>query len=146
MSGRVPIKVYQYDNEGKFLKTFNSMSEVRVQYFPNDIGKRPLFGSRDYIKDYTILNDNTLISLNRIGRQKVKFLFKLHDNKYVPKKKIIKQEIECYNLAGDLLGTFTSIFAASILCNIPFAMVHKQLNRNTGTGQNRNLIFKYKEL
>lgn len=146
MSGRKPIKVYQYDNNGKFLKVYNSISEVRSEYFSEDIGKRPIFGSKDYNKDYTFLDDNTLIALNRIGRDAVKLLFKIRDSKYIPKRKIKKQEIECYNLEGELLCTFTSIFAASVLTNIPMNRIGSQLSySNSNYEQHKELTFKYKE-
>jgi hypothetical protein len=110
MSGRKPIKIHQYTFEGKKLKVWKNMSELKSHYFNNT--QYPIFENS---KEYDIV-DNTILFKVAVGRETVKRVVKILNSEFVPKRKLNNTfNIGCYNLNGDLLATFTSDFALSAL-------------------------------
>lgn len=110
MSGRKPIKIHQYTFEGKKLKVWENMSEFKKHYFNN-----PQYPILENSKEYDIVH-NTIVFKTAVGRGEVKRIIKILNSPYVPKRVLKNTEnINCFNLNGDLLATFTSDFAVEVL-------------------------------
>jgi len=137
-SGREKTKMYQYNSNGKYLRSYESQSEVRQKYFSKDIGKRPLLleGYR-----YGLLPDNTYISNYRIGRDKLLKQEKIRNCPFCHKDKR-SRKFSVYNLIGEKIAEFSSQLVATKLLNIPQTTISYRLNHNSFSS-NDNLIFKY---
>lgn len=139
MAGREKIKIFEYSKDGKFLKEYESISELRNKYFSNDRGKRPLIRKNEY----STLPNGNYISTYRLGRDKIEFLNRRSKSKFINIKKS-NSIIECYNLDNIKIATFVDINIASKLTNIPLTTIYHQLNNGKGTPK-KDLIFKYRE-
>jgi hypothetical protein len=138
MSGRPKQRIYQYDIDGKFIQMYNSISEVKLKYFNNT--QYPIFQSN---KEYEFLEDSYFFK-EKVGREKVRETHAIENSRFISKKKLIKAfPIEVYNLKGELLATFTSEFAMTVLTNISRGTVWNQLNNNRKECRKKGgLIFK----
>lgn len=122
MSGRDKIKVFQYDKEGKYLKTFESLAEIQKLYFK---GKQPLF----VYEEIMLLSDNTYICKERIGRDKLLQYLKRKENKLLVKERENKPII-VYNWDKIQIAEFYNIRIAAELLNIPSGSIHS-IMKNT---------------
>jgi hypothetical protein len=141
MSGRTKQKVYQYEYNtyGKFIKSYDSISEVRRIYFFKDSGKRPLLANNT---SYKILSDNTIISKERIGREGVVNIIKRENNKYINLGNLIKP-VKVYNLDNKLIAEFISPTLTSKIMNIPLPTLYHKLNNSKNAFDWEGLKFTY---
>ena len=49
MSGKPPIKIYEYDNKGCFIRQFETLADARKHHYSDDKGLRPLFAGKKSI-------------------------------------------------------------------------------------------------
>lgn len=143
MSGRPKQVRYQYSKDGKFLNQFDSETDVRKKYYSNDKGKRPLFGTKGYIKEYHILPDNTFLTKERIGRTGIREINKRIDSKLFLDIDNNDTKIKVFNLDNKIIASFVSIKIASKMTNIPFGTIYSQLKDDRGKFTHSGLIFKY---
>jgi hypothetical protein len=118
---RSEIKVYEYTLDGKFIKEWNSMSEVRKHHYPNDKGKRPLF---PFTKNYNSVPNGNYICLERIGREGIIEIEKSKKQiviKHKQKRVILK------NKNNEFLASFANEAIASQLLNIPRKTIFNRL-------------------
>ena len=144
MSGREKIETYQYDRKGKYIAKYNSLAEVRSKYYPDIIGKYPIFAR---IKNYHILPDDTILLKDRTYRDYVVRLFHRIENPLIFKESDIRP-VEVLNMDGDVIATFINPQAASILTGISDHNMWSFLNRNEGKNIPRNKLkisFRYGE-
>lgn len=138
-----PKALYQYDSKGKFIKKWKSYSDFKLEYYGSK--KRPLLINYKDI-NYQILPDNTLISTERIDRDKVIKIIKIYNSEYVPKRELRNTTpIECYNLKEELLATFESEFALKVLLPNHYNNA-RSLIRNDFKYILGDLKFKYKKI
>ena len=71
-AGRPRIKVYQYDKNFKYLRSYESQSEIFNKYFD---GKK---GELFHNKEYRELPDGTFVSDYRIGRAGLNYWSKIY--------------------------------------------------------------------
>lgn len=151
MSGRPKQKAYHYDNNGKFIKEYSCMNEIRQEYYSSDSGKRPLFrtnarnqdGSYKIVeKDYIQLPDNTFVTKSRVGRIGIKDIKRRINNPFLG---IEERTIEAYNLDNKIVATFKGLKIAANLTNIPYGTIVSQLEKGQGKFSDRGLIFKYQD-
>lgn len=124
MAGNPPIKVYQYNKDGKFLKMFDSIQDVRKEYYKEDSGKRPFFRFKSL---YTILPDNTIVCKEKVGREFVKHVFKRLSNPFVRLDET-SPLIKLFNIDNKVIATFKDIMIASKLTGISYRTIYAQLN------------------
>ena len=143
MAGRKPIKCYEYDPDGKYLREFESYQHVRNTYFPEDTGKRPLFKSK---KDYLKLSNGNFIANYRIGQSNLKKLERIRTCKYCSTNKNINNTaVEVFNLKGEKIAEFKNFYIASLMTGIDKTVLWSRLNSKSTITPNRdNLEFKYK--
>lgn len=142
-SGREKVKMYQYDSKGKYLRSYESLQEVRDEYYSLDKGKKPLL-LRGY--KYGVLPDDTYISNYKIGRDELLRQERVRNCPFCHKDKRSKK-FSVYNLVGERIAGFSSIFVASKLLDVPHVVIHTRLNSRASVRkslpQKDNLIFKY---
>lgn len=138
-SGRKKVKMYQYDSNGKYMRSYESQSEVREIYFKHIKGKRPLLHRSNR---YELLPDGTFISNERIGRDEILRLEKVKNCPFC-RKQILEKSFSVYNLLGNKIGTFYSQGNASKLLNIKPDIINYRLNHGKEIPKIDNLIFKY---
>lgn len=144
MSGRPKIKVYEYQQDGKFVETYECMNDARRKYWPADKGQRPLFKNGNYTYDFVKLPNGNVLVQNRVGRDNIKVMIKRanspwidesHDNKY----------IQVLNMDKKVIATFKNIRIASTMTNISQATIHHSLNDSKGCIGKSGLLFQYKK-
>ena len=150
MSVRPKNKVYHYTPEGKYLKTFESESELRREYYSTDNGNRPIFNrvARNKGKIYhynnvtAVLPDGSIVSRERIGRTGVLDYIRKRESPYT---NISKEEplIEVINLDNSIIAMFKGAYIASKMTGIHQSTIHHQVTRGNKTSHS-GLIFRYK--
>jgi hypothetical protein len=150
MSGRPKQKRYEYNQDGKFIREYVCENDIRKEYYAEDKGKRPLFGTTktnhkgkvySYNYSYHILKNNNIIVKERIGREGIKNLIKHINNDFV--KIYNKKKINVINLDNEIIASFISENIAAKMTNIPISTIHNQLTKGKGFSTDRGLIFKY---
>jgi len=115
------IKVYLYGDSGKYLREFNSIDEFTTNFnFSSNI-----FSHNDWLTDKIYhFKDGRVASLEKIGRKGVLKAKRYKNNKFVGGgktrsetcyKKEKKGKVLMYDLDGDLIAEFKSIFQAILL-------------------------------
>lgn len=134
MSGREKIKVFQYNRVGRFIRSYQSISEVRDLYYPDTVGKYPMFVKNE---EYHLLPDDTIVVKHRIYRDDVVKMFYRMDNPLIFTENDI-DPIDVFNMDGDLIATFINPRTASILTGFSDASIYSSLNRRTGMNMPKN--------
>jgi hypothetical protein len=107
MSGRQKIKVHLYDDNGAYLRSFETIEDFRESYYPNDIGKRPIFTHSEFGMDYHYIKNLNLIALKeRPGREMIRKIVAIHRSPYCRKQDLVANPIELINLRGDVIAEF----------------------------------------
>lgn len=141
-SGKEKIKIYHYDKEGNFIKQFESLVKLREEYFPQDIGKRPLFNSIKWNKfQYDTLEDGTHYSNYRIGREKLLKFEKMY-NSNLCMKNDFKKPVVMYNLLHEPIATFNNEYIAAEATKIPVNRVQYDC-KNCKQRPKKDFYFKY---
>lgn len=145
MGGKAKIECYEYDLKGAFVRTYESLQEVRDRFFPKDKGKRPLFKSN---QDYFKIENYGYIANFKIGRKGLKEAEKVKNSKYCKEsKKMGTYGIEVFNFKGEKLAEFKNLYIMTLMTNIPASTIACQLNENNSKKQKQpkgELIFKKK--
>lgn len=153
MSGRPKEKVHIYDLDCKYIRTFDCINDFRKHYWPEDIGKRPLFIKQELGHDYQVIEEAEIIALKtRPGREAIRLILAIENSEYCKKQ---DQEdnipVQVFNLRGDLIAEFASQRLVSKMMAISPIRVSNHLNnskRNKTRAQKvmpGGLIFRYKE-
>lgn len=91
MSGKAKVEIFVYNNKGHFIESFDSQTSFRKQYFPEDIGKRPLLIHKERFKslykkeDIQIrygCNNDLYFFEERVYREDVVFLDRIHNSEF----------------------------------------------------------------
>jgi hypothetical protein len=143
--GKNPIRLFHYDENFKFIKKYESCNEFRKEYFPNDIGTRPLFpkGSKRTKYKYQKLPDGTYISTYRIGREKIIHLERIINSPFCFTKSTNSKMIGIYNLLDEEIAVVKDIHIASLLTGKLTSSIYLSLN-NENRIQCHEIYFKYK--
>jgi len=148
MSGRAPHKVYEYDFEGNYLQSYANIQLVRVKYYSEDQGSRPIFVKQEMGEDYHITFNNTILIKNRIGRENIVFLLRRIQSQYSYLSEWEDRPVEVYNIRGELLAEFPNALTASrLMPQISYNLIMKHLRspRRARYHKSLDLTFKYKE-
>ncbi len=150
MSGRPKQKAYHYDNNGKFIKEYSCIDDIRKEYYSSDIGMRPLFkinvripggGYKIVVKDYIELPDKTFATISRIGRAGIRDINKRINNPFINNENKL---FDILNLDNEIIATFSNIKVASVLLNKSISSIHSRLNKKGIIDSSDGLTFKYK--
>ena len=118
MAGREKQKVYHYDRDGSYVRSYDSLSE-----FAEDYGVQTnIFKNSGYIKDLVKLYDETYASTYRVGRDGIRKYERYHSSEFVGKGKALalgkvkasgkNHRVLVYDLDNELIVTFENIFIA----------------------------------
>lgn len=142
-AGHEKVKLYHYDNNGKFIKEFNCVSDLRKEYFFKDTGKRPLFNNKKWkLFNYDVLPDNTYYSNYRIGREKLLKLEKIANSLYCVNNCTDNIPVKMYNLLNEEIATFKNAYIASLATNVAQSTVYYDCNKGKGMPKGE-FYFKY---
>lgn len=141
--GREKIKLYHYDNNGKFIKEFDCISDLRKEYFYQDEGKRPLFNNKKWkLFSYDVLPDNTYYSNYRIGRERLLKLERIANSLYCVNNCTDNTPVKMYNLLHEEVATFKNCYIASLATNINQSSIYHDCNNGKGMPKSE-VYFKY---
>lgn len=140
MSGRVPVKIYQYSLDGKYLRTFNTMIEAFNYYYDNGTKGR-LMENNATIR---LMPDDTVICKDRIGRDRIRKEVKILNSKYCGfyNSSHANRSFSIYNLKNEKLATFNNIQVCSVLTGIDQSTINSALSRSTNASKGE-LVFRY---
>jgi hypothetical protein len=158
--GRVPIGIRVYNNKGTFIEKFESMSAFRKQYFPEDVGIRPIFTKKRTIFSnykgkeialkYGVINNEYYVFTETIYRDDVRHLHAVENSPFCVNSKSSDKIVEIYNINNEKIGEVISQnILTKLLPNVSQHKISTQLSssglkvkRTPGLGE--ELIFKYK--
>lgn len=141
--GKEPIKAYEYNPKGGFIRSYESLSEA---YKVNKVNKTTLENVHEDIR-YAILPNGNFLSNKRVYRDDVKFIIFSHNNPY--NKPILSKvrPVGVYNLKGELLleARNPSVLFKLLKNIITRQAIERQLKLNKDIGHNSRtgLIFRY---
>lgn len=110
MSERPSIKVHMYNGKGAYIQSFESIAEFRKEYFPNDIGKRPILVYKEFDIEYYYNKEfDYIIMSSRPGREKIKQIIAVHNSEFCKKQDNNDQKpVQVLNLRGEVIAEFKS--------------------------------------
>jgi hypothetical protein len=126
MSGRLPKPLFEYTQDGKFVKEHvSSASFARENNHATNIASHKR-------KDYFILPNNNVVVKEKIGRTGITKLIRIIKSPFVRinKPKVEEFTIECYNLKDELIATFRSEYHLRALLNWTGELPYKQHGAN----------------
>lgn len=150
--GRSQKQIYEYDLEGKLIKTYESQNEFRKFYFPEDKGVRPIFTKKIIGYEFRITPINTIAMSERPYRDNVRFLYRVYKSELCNFKNTLQSNkpIQMFNLKNELIAEFKSLSVAKYLLKEDFRLgtIYSQLNTRKGIGNydlENDYYFKYKD-
>ena len=146
MAGRVPIKIFEYNRNGEHIRTFQNMSLCRDFHFSDIDGKMPILRFKKLGIEYGLTKDGNYLVKERLGRQRMKYLRRLHESEYCTDLIIRRHRIiQVFNLEGVLLIEARNLNVLVKLTNISKGTISQQLSRGLQSVPKGEFIFKYKE-
>lgn len=145
MSGRAPIKIFEYDEFGAHIATFKNMTICRAHHFPDIKGKVPLLTFKRMGVKYSKTKEGNYLVAQRLGRKRGRLLARIDKSEYCTD--LITREntpIQIFNLEGVLLLECRNLNILEKLIRIPRGTARNQLKRNTSIHKGE-FIIKYKE-
>ena len=139
--GKPRLKIYQYDSDFKYMRAYDTQTEVFDKYYGKGIKGR-LFTN----EHYKALPDGTYVSTYRIGRKGLEYWTRVYTSVYCTKYKGDKP-FSAYNFLGEKVATFSNVRVFAQMTSIPYDTVVTQLHRyrkglRQSTAQN-GLTYKY---
>jgi hypothetical protein len=150
MSGRKPHNVYVYDEDGTYICMFESISEFRAVYYPNDIGKRPIFTHKELDYEFHHMEDLNLIAFNkRPGRDLIRKILAIHKSEYCKPQDNAKDNkpVLVFNLKQECIAEFKNArLLLKLMPHISPSTLHRHLNiyKKTKSFNDMGLFFVYK--
>lgn len=124
-----------YNGKGAYIQSFESIASFRKEYFPNDIGKRPILVYKEFDIEYYYNREFDYIIMSaRPGREKIKQIIAVHNSEFCKKQDANDQKpVQVLNLRGEVIAEFKSQ-----------RLLSKLVPNMTPTGINRALNSKAK--
>lgn len=146
MAGRTPIEMFEYTSNGKYIRKFKNQAKCREYYFPHIAGKIPILRFKKMGIKYTVLNNGNFLVKERLGRDNIRFLRRVHESEYctdlITKNKKI---VQVFNLEGKLLLEARNMNILTKMTNIPQGTINQALKANSKQVPRSEFSFKYKE-
>lgn len=134
--GRPRLKLYQYDAEFKYLRSYETQSEVFDKYYDGKKGE--LFRG----KEYKELPDGTYIAAYRIGRTGLAYWTRVYNCVYCSKN-ITDKPFSAYNHEGNKVASFANSRVFTAMTGIPSTTVVNALTTLKGKTAHNGLVYKY---
>ena len=117
MAGREKIKVYEYNRKGVLLNSWSCIAEARKFHYPKDKNNRPIFIKKVEGYDLHITPKDTVLLLERPGRELIKTLYKIATSKLcnLNLTKNTNKTVQMFNLKGELIAEFKDLAIARVL-------------------------------
>jgi hypothetical protein len=111
MGGKSKIKLHVYYGDGSYKESFDSISEFRADYYPNDIGKRPILTYNEKGVNYHYSKEGDwFVTDCRPGREAIKHIIAIHESEYCKlQDNVDNKPVRVFNLRGDLIAEFKSV-------------------------------------
>ena len=146
MSGKAPIKIFEYDRDGKYIRTFQNMTLCRDFHFSDIDGKIPILRFKRVGIDYGLTKEGNYLVKERLGKQRLKYIRRLHESEYCTDLITRRHRIiQVFNLEGVLLLEARNLNVLTKLTNILQGTISQQLSRGILRIPKGEFIFKYKE-
>lgn len=146
MAGRVPIKIFEYNRDGKHIRTFQNMSLCRDFHFSDIDGKIPILRFKRVDINYGLTREGNYLVKERLGRQRIKYIRRLHESEYCTDLIIRKHRIvQVFNLEGVLLLEARNSNVLTKLTSIPQGTISSQLSHGVQGIPKGEFLIKYKE-
>ena len=146
MAGRIPIKIFEYNRDGKHIRTFQNMSLCRSFHFSDIDGKYPILRFKRVGIEYGLTKDENYLVKERLGKQRIKYLRRLHESEYCTDLITRRHKtIQVFNLEGILLLEARNLIVLTKLTNIPQTTISQQLSRGVQSIPKGEFLIKYKE-
>ena len=146
MAGKVPIKIFEYNRDGKHIRTFQNMSLCRNFHFADIDGKIPILRFKKVGIEYGLTKDGNYLVKERLGRARLKYLRRLHESEYCTDLITRRHRIiQVFNLEGVLLLEARNLNVLVKLTNIPQGTISQQLNHGVQNIPKGEFLFRYKE-
>lgn len=99
-----------YNGKGAYIQSFESIASFRKEYFPNDIGKRPILVYKEFDIEYYYNREFDYIIMSaRPGREKIKQIIAVHNSEFCKKQDDTDQKpVQILNLRGEVIAEFKS--------------------------------------
>ena len=147
-AGRLPMKVFEYTLQGKYLKSYDSIADYRREHYSEDIGIRPLFINTVDGIEYNITEESIAFK-QRVYRDTIVYYVKIINSKFCNFNSTNDRKVEVLNLKGEILGEFVNANVAKhVLENIMSEhAIHNQLTKGiTSFSKYRTeLVCRYKQ-
>jgi len=131
MAGKKPIEVFVYNTDGSYICKFDNMAEFRKVYYPNDIGKRPLFNNKELgIKYHYIPECEVIVYPERVGRDTTKQLLAIHNSEYCKQEDNFedRKPVQVFNLKNELIAEFKTLrLLTKMMPHISHSVVARKL-------------------
>ena len=130
--GRLKEEVYVYNIDGSFYRKFESMTEYG-KYFEKC--KNSLITN---LKPYAIINNSFVALKERVGKQKVRDIVKYENSPFVGTQLKMSEsksklgEVYVYNLDGELIAKFKSLFFFTKMTKYPYINTVGKTNTRDG--------------
>lgn len=124
MAGRKPSKVFLYDGIGNFVRDFESIAEFARTF---NFTKNLFSAKNSHKEDIFEFADGRVAALSRIGRIGVRKFKEYRNSPYVGQGKTTantvyknrnKGKVKIYDLDGDLIAEFKSLFQLCLMTSI----------------------------
>ena len=146
MSGRAPIKIFEYDRDGKYIRTFQNMTLCRDFHFSDIDGKIPILRFKRVGIDYGLTKEGNYLVKERLGKQRLKYIRRLHESEYCTDLITKRHKIvQMFNLEGVLLLEARNLNVLAKLTNILHGTISQQLNHGVQRVPKGEFLFRYKE-
>ena len=142
--GRKKVKIYEYNPEGGFIKSYENMSVCREILFSEKRGKYPILRLKIGETEFGKTPSGNYLFKERLGRAAVKMLHKIDKSEYC--SDLIRNDstpIGVYNLEGVLLIMARNINILDKMLNLPKMTAYHQLKRGLKGKTKGEFIFKY---
>lgn len=139
-AGRPRLKIYQYDKDFKYMRSYESQVEIFNKYYDGKKGE--LFRN----KEYKELPDGTYVATYRIGRDGLKYWSKIYNSVYCSKN-ITDKPFSAYNYLGEKVATFANVRVYSAITNQNSNIIQCRLHENRKSFESSwdGLTYKYDE-
>lgn len=153
MSGRPKRQVFVYATDGSYIQKFESENDFRRAYYPDDVGKRPIFAWNELGYDYHLnLSYEIMAFRERPGREKVKLILAIHQSEFCKDTDYDETPVQVFNLKGELIAEFRSQRILKKFAPNKYTTAHQRLS-STGfnnvykvTNPPGGLFFRYKKV
>ena len=147
MSGKKPIKIYQYEGTGKCVRNYASLADCRAVLWPDIKGKKPILVLERLGLRYSRTPTGGYVFEQRVPRDVVQHIKRIENSIYCNKVITAREKvIQVYNLEGTLLLEARNINVLVKMTGVDEVTVLNQLARKGPMrSKSSGFFYKYKE-